>query len=263
MEQEAAQELLDIQSHEPLLVAVRGIAPAEGDVAIGKCDQPGVGDGDAMGVGAKIAQHMFRTAEGPLGVDNPVVAEQYSQPGRECARLGQRQQVAMELELTSMEGVAKSSNELAAENAAEHTNGKKEGTPGRDPSRVVRSETAGGKHAVDVRMKLQALIPAMEHAEETDLGSKMPGIAGDLKQGLCACVEEQVVDEPLVLQCEWGQFSGQSEHSMDIASRQQFPFARLEPAQARVALAPRAMPVSARVVRDLGRMSAAGAAVAM
>jgi hypothetical protein len=34
MKQEAAQELLDIRSHEPLLVAVRGITPAEGDVAI-------------------------------------------------------------------------------------------------------------------------------------------------------------------------------------------------------------------------------------
>jgi len=30
-------------------------------------------------------------------------------------------------------------------------------------------------------MKLQALVPAVEHAEEADLGSKMPGIASDLK----------------------------------------------------------------------------------
>jgi hypothetical protein len=77
----------------------------------------------------------------------------------------------------------------------------------------------------------------MEHAEETDLGSKMPWIAGDLKQGLSAGVKEQVVDQPFVLQCERGQFPRQSEDGMDIASGQQFPFARLEPAQARVALA--------------------------
>src|ERR1035437_8419485 len=50
---------------------------------------------------------------------------------------------------------------------------------------------------------------------------------------------------------------------MDIASGQQFPFARLKPAQARVALAPWAMAISARVVGDGSRMSAAGAAVAM
>src|ERR1017187_2737027 len=50
---------------------------------------------------------------------------------------------------------------------------------------------------------------------------------------------------------------------MDVASGQQFPFARLEPAPARVALAPRAMAISTRVVRDGSRMSAAGAAIAM
>ena len=64
-----------------------GIAPAEGDVAIREGDQPGVGDGDAMRVGTEIAQDMFRSAEGRLGVDDPVVSEQYPQPGSEGARM--------------------------------------------------------------------------------------------------------------------------------------------------------------------------------
>jgi hypothetical protein len=51
---------------------------------------------------------------------------------------------------------------------------------------VVRGNSAGGNYAVDMRMKLQALIPTVKHAEETDLGSKMPWIAGDFKQGLSA-----------------------------------------------------------------------------
>ena len=134
MEQEAAKELIDWQSHEPLLVAVRGIAPSEGDVAIGEGNQPAVGDGDAMSIGAKITQHMFRSAEGPLGIDDPVVAEQYSQPCAEGVWLGKRQQAGVELELTSMEGVAKSGDELAAEDTAEHADGKEEGVPGGDPA---------------------------------------------------------------------------------------------------------------------------------
>ena len=85
MEQEASQELMDIQSHEALLVAMRGIAPSEGDVAVGESDQSAVGNGDAMSIGAEITQHMFRSAEGRLGVDDPVVAEQYSQPRAEGA----------------------------------------------------------------------------------------------------------------------------------------------------------------------------------
>ena len=104
MEQEASQELIYAQSHEPLLVAMRGIAPSKCDVTIGESDQPGVGDGDAMGVGAEIAQHMFRAAEWALGVNDPVMAEQHAQPGRECARFGEWQEAAVELELATMEG---------------------------------------------------------------------------------------------------------------------------------------------------------------
>ena len=72
---------------------------------------------------------------------------------------------------------------------------------------MLRSEAAGGKYAVDVRMELQALIPAMEHAEKADLGTEMPWVTSDFKQSLCAGVEEQVVDEPLVLQGERSQFA--------------------------------------------------------
>ena len=36
VEQEPAQELVDIKRHEPFLVAVSGVSPAEGDVAIGE-----------------------------------------------------------------------------------------------------------------------------------------------------------------------------------------------------------------------------------
>ena len=55
MEQEAAQELIDRKGHPPLLVAVRGISPAKGDVLVGKSNEPVVGDGDAVGVVAEIA----------------------------------------------------------------------------------------------------------------------------------------------------------------------------------------------------------------
>ena len=126
-----------------------------------------------------------------------------------------------------------------------------------------RGDAASGNDAVDVGMKLQALIPTVEHAEETDLGTEMPWITSDFKQGLSTGVQEQVVDESLVLQCKRSQFPGQSKDSMDVASGQKLPFARLKPASARVALAARAMSISARVVGDVGRVSAAGAAIAM
>ena len=40
-----------------------------------------------MGVGAEIAQHMFQATKGALGVNDPVMAEQYPQPLSEGARM--------------------------------------------------------------------------------------------------------------------------------------------------------------------------------
>jgi hypothetical protein len=134
VEQEAAQELFDRQSHDPLLVAVGGVAPAEGHVALGKSNQPAVGNGDAMGVGAEIAQHMFRPAERPFGVDDPVVTEQYPQPGGEGARFRKRQEMSVELECACLEGAPESSDELAAEDTAEHLDGQEEGVSGGNPA---------------------------------------------------------------------------------------------------------------------------------
>ena len=90
VQEEASQELIDGQSHQPLLVAVSGVAPAKGYVALGESNQPAVGDGDAMSVSTEIAQHMFWPAERPFGVDDPVVTEQNPQPRGVGARFCKR-----------------------------------------------------------------------------------------------------------------------------------------------------------------------------
>ena len=54
------------------------IAPAKGDLAIGKGHQAMVGDGHAMGVAAQILEHVLGAAEGAFGVDHPVLAEQWT-----------------------------------------------------------------------------------------------------------------------------------------------------------------------------------------
>jgi hypothetical protein len=113
---------------------------------------------------------------------------------------------------------------------------------------MIRSEALSGDHAVDMRMKLQSLIPAMQYAEETDLRTEMTWIAGDLQQCFGAGTKQQVVDQPFVLQCQWSQFSRKRENHVDIAGRQQFAFPRPEPAQACIALTPWAMPIATRVV---------------
>ena len=99
MQEEAAQELVDGQRHQLFLVAVRGVAPAEGDLAIAERDEPVVGNRHAVGVGAEVAQCVFRSAEGALGVDDPVLTEQSSQPPAKGARVVQMLEGAVEMEI--------------------------------------------------------------------------------------------------------------------------------------------------------------------
>jgi hypothetical protein len=51
-----------------------------------------------MGVGAEISQGMFGTAEGALGIDDPVVAEEGAQPCSKPTGFSQLQEAAMEVE---------------------------------------------------------------------------------------------------------------------------------------------------------------------
>jgi hypothetical protein len=154
------------------------------------------------------------------------------------------------------------SDELAAEDASEHLDREEEGSAGGDPTGVIRREASGGDHAVDMRMMLQSLIPGMEHAEEADLGAEVSRITSHFQQGCGTGVEQQAIDQPLVLQGQRSQFTRQREHGMDVARGQQFPFTLLEPADAGVALALRAVPVTTRVIGD-GGVSAAGTLIAM
>src|ERR1019366_5593680 len=71
VEEEAAQELGCLELHHALPAAVGIILPAEADLLSVEADEAVVGDGDAMGVAAEVAQHMFRTAEGRSYVDDP------------------------------------------------------------------------------------------------------------------------------------------------------------------------------------------------
>ena len=50
--------------------------PAKGNLSVHQCEQAMVGDGDAVGIAAKILQDVFGSAEGWFGVDDPIFAEE-------------------------------------------------------------------------------------------------------------------------------------------------------------------------------------------
>jgi hypothetical protein len=86
VKQETAQELICGNGHDLLLAAVGIVSPAEGDAIIFKGHEAMVGDGDAMGVAGQVVENVFGTAEGWLGVDDPVLLAELPEEVAECAR---------------------------------------------------------------------------------------------------------------------------------------------------------------------------------
>ena len=103
----------------------------------------------------------------------------------------------MEAQLTFGESVFQSRDELAPKNPSQNRKGKKEAATGTAPALVVRGESAGGDHTMDMRMMLQLLVPSVKDTEEADLGAQMPGMARDFEQGLGAGTEQQIVENQI------------------------------------------------------------------
>ena len=106
----------------------------------------------------------------------------------------------MESQLAVAEGALESGNKLAAKDATEHLDGKKEGVASFDPVRVIGGESTGGNHAMNMGVKLEFLIPGMENAEETDLGTEMFRITGDFEKRFRTGAKQEIVEDLLVLQ---------------------------------------------------------------
>ena len=90
VKQEAAQELLHRKGHQTLLVTMRGVSPAKGNLAALEGDQAVIGDRHAVGVAAEITENVLRATEGRFAVNHPVLPEQWAEKGRESLRFRQK-----------------------------------------------------------------------------------------------------------------------------------------------------------------------------
>ncbi len=70
---------------------------------------------------------------------------------------------------------------------------------------------------------LEVLSPGMQHAEKPDVGSQMLRVASQFEQRRCAGAEEQIVEQPLVLQHKRGEFMRQGEDDMEVRARATAP----------------------------------------
>jgi hypothetical protein len=98
-----SEKLLVAEDHQGAPAVMRIIFPSKRHMRIGHIDKTMIGDGDAVfakqtptgrpetvGVAGQIMQHVLRSAEWFLRIDDAVLAEQRAQKSRECLFLIQR-----------------------------------------------------------------------------------------------------------------------------------------------------------------------------
>lgn len=96
----------------------------------------------------------------------------------------------------------------------------------------------------------ERLTPGVEDGEEAEACTEVSGVLGDLLKRLGNGTEQQIVDDPRVLERERCQGLGQREDHMGVGHGQHIGLARFEPARLCAALTLRAVTVATRVVRD-------------
>ena len=116
---------------------------------------------------------------------------------------------------------------------------------------------------MDMGMKLELLVPGMQHAEEADFRAEVSGIASDFEKCFGTGAEQQIVEDLFVLQGQWRQLTREREDHMDVARREKFSLTCSDPPFPGRGLTLRAVSVPAAVVGDGGTMSAAGALIEM
>src|ERR1700757_2063946 len=85
----------------------------------------------------------------------------------------------------------------------------------------------------------------MQDRKEADVGSQVSRISGYLEQGLRTGAEQEVIEDLLVLQRQWGELVRQSEDNMDIGNRQKFFLPSHNPLVASATRSPWARTISA------------------
>ena len=165
-------------------------------------------------------QNVCGTAEGRLGIDDPVLTEQGTDQGSEQLGIPERLVVSVKSEFPLPEGPLEAGHKLAPKHAAENLPRQKERIVGLNPARVIGGQTTRRNHAVDMRMMLQVLSPGVEHAQEANLSAEVMGIGGDFQQRRGAGAEQQAIEDALVLLGERRQLVRQREDHVTVTNGQ-------------------------------------------
>jgi hypothetical protein len=182
VQQESPEELDGVECERSAATLFGMIPDGEGDTAVTHLDDAMVRQRDAVGVAAEVTEDDLRPAERGLGVDHPVLAVEAVLEGAPRGPVGESSGGAGERELTVYPGVMEGSEELAAEELGQDTDGEEEALAAVDPVFSIQGQTAPGDDAMQVGVELEVLTPGVEKRGEADLSTEVTRVGSDLVQ---------------------------------------------------------------------------------
>jgi hypothetical protein len=110
MKEKAPNKLVGMKAHDLVTVATIAtiILPSEGDLVTIGMNDTAVCDSDTMGIPAKIGEHLIRTTEWRLRIDDPFDAASVRKMAGKCVVIIEMSEVVDEVQLTLGEGSCKS-----------------------------------------------------------------------------------------------------------------------------------------------------------
>ncbi len=143
VEKKAADELVRVKPHGlPAARTVDAIVfPAEGDAGVVGRDEAAVRDGDPVGVAGQIAQHLLRSGERRLAVDDPLDAPQRGEEALERGLVGEPGMRVEERQLAGVVRIREHGQHLAAEETRQQVDVHEEVGAGRRPIATPSSDS--------------------------------------------------------------------------------------------------------------------------
>ena len=137
VEKKTADEFLRGKGHRFLLALVPIILISEAHLTAFDVQQAVVGDGDAMSVAADVIQHLLRSGEGPLGIDDPLALTDRLQITGKLAAIAKIFQRGEEAQFAVVECVLQTLQKQTAEQERQHAHGQEESRLAGNPARAI------------------------------------------------------------------------------------------------------------------------------
>jgi hypothetical protein len=173
VEEEAADELLWGKADGATVF--RG----EADTRVVGGEEAVVGEPDAVGVAAEVAEDLGGTGERALGVDDPVLAVETVPQAGEGGRVGELGAGAGEIESAGRDLAGEGGKELPAEEPGEDADGEEVAAAGADPAGAVGCEPPARDEAVEMRVELEVTGPGVEDGGQAEASAEAVGVEAE------------------------------------------------------------------------------------